>query len=248
MRSYVKAPSFAIVILATLALGIGASTAIFSMVNGILLRPLPLPDPDRLVFANEINANEQTASRRPWPNYLDWRARAHSFETLAARRNDSPQTLTGIDQARRIRARRVTGNFFRAIGVAPALGRDLTDDDDRPNAAPAVIVSDGFWQTHARRRSVDRRPSRDAEPGGLHDRRRACRPVSSICGPTTCSCRWHRSPGRGTCRRRGNHNGFAARRTSQAGRHRRGRRDGSWRRSRPQLEREYPQPTPASAS
>jgi putative ABC transport system permease protein len=145
MRSYVKAPSFAVAILATLALGIGASTAIFSMVNGILLRPLPLPDPDRLVFATEINKKGQSISTSV-PNYLDWRARAHSFETLALS-NDSAQTLTGVDQARRIRARRITGNFFRAIGVRPALGRDFTDEDDRANAAPAVIISDGFWKS-----------------------------------------------------------------------------------------------------
>ncbi len=112
VRSYVKAPSFAIAILATLALGIGASTAIFSMVNGILLRPLPLPDPDRLVFATEINTKNQPISTSV-PNYFDWKARARSFETLALS-NDSPQTLTGLDQARRIRARRITANFFRA--------------------------------------------------------------------------------------------------------------------------------------
>ena len=147
VRSYVKAPSFAIAILATLALGIGASTAIFSMVNGILLRPLPLPDPDRLVFATEINVNEKSRTiSTSVPNYLDWRARTHSFETLALS-NDSPQTLTGLDQARRIRARRITANFFRAVGVRPALGRDFTDDDDRANAAPTVIVSDGFWKS-----------------------------------------------------------------------------------------------------
>src|SRR6185503_14948178 len=111
----VKAPSFAIAILATLALGIGASTAIFSMVNGILLRPLPLPDPDRLVFATETNVNEKSRTiSTSVPNYFDWRARTHTFETLALS-NDSPQTLTGIDQARRIRARRITGNFFRAV-------------------------------------------------------------------------------------------------------------------------------------
>ena len=147
VRSYVKAPSFAIAILATLALGIGASTAIFSMVNGILLRPLPLPDPDRLVYATEIQVNEKRRIiSNSWPDYLDWKARAHSFEALANSREE-PQTLTGTDQARRIRARRVTGNFFRAIGVKPVLGRDFTDDDDKPNAAPVVMVTDGFWKS-----------------------------------------------------------------------------------------------------
>ena len=147
VRSYAKAPSFTVAILTTLALGIGASTAIFSMVNGILFRPLPLPAPDRLVFATEVNAQSKSTSISvSWPNYLDWRARAHSFQDLASNREE-PLTLTGADDARRIRARRVTGNFFRVIGVAPALGRSLTDDDDRPSAAPVVIITDGFWHT-----------------------------------------------------------------------------------------------------
>jgi putative ABC transport system permease protein len=146
-RSYVKAPAFAAIVLTTLALGIGASTAIFSIVNGILIRPLPLPDPDRLVYATEIqtSTNGGTISTAV-PNYLDWRARAHLLDVVALTR-DEPQTLTGVDQARRIRARRISGNFFRAIGVAPALGRDLTDDDDRPGSAPAVILGDGFWKS-----------------------------------------------------------------------------------------------------
>jgi putative ABC transport system permease protein len=147
VRSYAKSPSYALIMLITLALGIGASTAIFSMVDGILLRPLPLPDPDRLVFATEINVNEKGRTiSTSVPNYVDWRARARSFEALALS-NEAPQTLTGLDQARRIRARRISGNFFRTVGVAPALGRDFTDEDDRPNTAAAVILSDGFWKT-----------------------------------------------------------------------------------------------------
>ena len=134
VRSYAKAPSFTLTILLTLALGIGASTAIFSMVNAILLRPLPLPDPDTLMYANEINANmDRRTMSVSWPNYLDWRARAQSFTALALTREE-PLTLTGVDRAQRLRARRVTGNFFTAVGVAPLIGRNLTDDDDTPNA------------------------------------------------------------------------------------------------------------------
>src|SRR5262249_47637828 len=106
VRSYIKAPSFTIVVLTTLALCIGASTAIFSMVNGILLQPLPLPDPDRLVYANETNPKGDSMSVA-WPNYLDWRARAKSFEALSLSR-DEAMTLTGGDRAERVRARRVT--------------------------------------------------------------------------------------------------------------------------------------------
>jgi len=146
VRSYAKTPSFTIAILATLTLGIGASTAIFSMVNGILLRPLPLPDPDRLVYANEVNPKGDRISTS-WPNYLDWRARTRSFEHLALSR-DEPQTLTGIERAERLRARRVTGNFFQTLGVSPSLGRGFTDTDDQRDAPPAAIVTDGFWKSH----------------------------------------------------------------------------------------------------
>lgn len=145
VRSYVKAPSFTLAVITTLALGIGASTAIFSMVHGILLQALPLPDPDTLVYANEINAKGVRISVA-WPNYLDWRARAQSFEALADSREEAV-TLTGTERAQRLRGRRVTGNFFRVIRVQPAQGRGFTDDDDRPNAEPVVIVSDGFWRT-----------------------------------------------------------------------------------------------------
>ncbi|HMD37285.1 MAG TPA: ADOP family duplicated permease [Vicinamibacterales bacterium] len=145
VRSYLKAPGFTLAVVATLGLGIGASTAIFSLVNNILIEPLPLPDPGRLVWINETGHNGSFISTS-WLNYLDWRARQHSFETLALSREE-PLTLTDVDRARRIRARRVTGNFFQTLGVAPAFGRALTDDDDKANAAPVVLVTDGFWRT-----------------------------------------------------------------------------------------------------
>src|SRR5262249_12021327 len=108
VRSYGRTPSFTLAVLTTLALGIGASTAIFSMVDGILLRPLPLDDPDTLVYANEVNRQGQQISTS-WLNYLDWRQRARSFEQLALSR-DEPQTLSGVDRPARLRARRVTAN------------------------------------------------------------------------------------------------------------------------------------------
>ena len=145
VRSYAKAPAFTVIILTTLALGIGASTAIFSMVNGILLQPLPLPDPDRLVYANEVNGKGVVISLA-WPNYVDWRARAQSFQSLANSR-DEPYTLTGVDRAQRLRGRRVTGNFFQTLGVSPVLGRGFTEEDDRPNTPPAVVISEPFWRT-----------------------------------------------------------------------------------------------------
>ena len=143
-RSYAKAPSFTIVVLTTLALGIGASTAIFSMVNGILLQPLPLPDPDRLVYANEKNPKGDFISVS-WPNYLDWRARVRSFDALALSR-DEALTRTTDERADRLRARRMTANTFAVLRVAPALGRAFTEDDDKPNAPPVAILTDPFWR------------------------------------------------------------------------------------------------------
>lgn len=145
IRSYAKAPSFTIAVLATLALGIGASTAIFSMVNGILLQPLPLRDPDRLVYINEINpiGNRISVS---WPSYLDWVERARTVESLTLSR-DEALTLSKVDRAERLRARRATASFFSVIGARPAIGRDFSRDGDRRNAPGEAIVSQEFWRT-----------------------------------------------------------------------------------------------------
>jgi hypothetical protein len=132
-RSYMKAPAFTLLVVTTLALGIGASTAIFSIVNGILLKPLPFPDPDRLMFITEQNKAGAGMSVS-WMNSLDWRARQHSFYHLALSRH-SPFTLTGVGQAVRVTGRRVTGNFFQAVGVQPSMGRGFADDDDKAGAA-----------------------------------------------------------------------------------------------------------------
>jgi putative ABC transport system permease protein len=209
VRSYAKAPSFALTILVTLALGIGASTAIFSMVNGILLRPLPLPDPDTLVYANEVNASgrERTVSVA-WPNFLDWRARAQSFAGLALSREE-PMTLTGVDRAQRLRARRVTGNFFAVIGVAPAMGRDFSDDDDKPNAAPVALISAGFWQTRMA-----------GEPAALGQVMKLDGTAYTVVGVMPAGFEYLRPydvfvpmgpiSGSGNVTDRGNHNGFSA--------------------------------------
>ena len=145
VRAYAKAPSFTLAVVATLALGIGASTAIFSMVNGILLQPLPLHDPDRLLYINEISptGGRMTVS---WPTFLDWVQRARTVESIADSREE-PFTLTGVERARRIRGRRVTAGFLTVLDVHPALGRDLARDADRPNAPGEALVSDAFWRT-----------------------------------------------------------------------------------------------------
>jgi putative ABC transport system permease protein len=143
-RSYAKAPAFTLLVMLTLALGIGASTAIFSIVNGILLKPLPFPEPDRLLWVMETNKSGAGMSVS-WMNYLDWRARQHSFDGLAVSRS-SGFTLTGGAQAARLTGRRVTANFFQVVGVQPSMGRAFADTDDTPGAPGVVIVSHEFWR------------------------------------------------------------------------------------------------------
>lgn len=207
LRAYAKTPSFTVAIVATLSLGIGASTAIFSMVNGILLRPLPLKDPDRLVYANEVDPKGNRISTS-WLNYLDWRERSRSFEALAASREE-PQTLTEVEHAQRLRGRRVTGNFFRVLGVTPAIGRAFTDDDDKPGAPDSAVVTYQFWQTHL---AAD--PSAVGRALRLNDR------LHTIVGVLPPSFEYLRPydlfvslgpvAGSEMLQRRGNHNGFYA--------------------------------------
>jgi len=144
VRSFAKTPSFTLAVVATLALGIGASTAIFSMVNGILLQPLPLKDPDRLAYLNELSPSGNRMSVA-WPTYLDWTTRVQSVDAMADSREE-PLTLTGVERAQRIRARRATASFLTVIGGRPALGRDFSPDADRPGAAGEVLLSHAFWR------------------------------------------------------------------------------------------------------
>ncbi|HZR26115.1 MAG TPA: ABC transporter permease [Vicinamibacterales bacterium] len=164
VRAYAKTPTFTLAVIATLALGIGASTAIFSMVNGILLEPLPLQDPSRLIYVNEVNpvGNRMSVA---WPTYQDWVRRAQSVDALADSREE-PMTLTGLDRPLRITARRVTANFFHVVGGHPALGRDFSADADVPNAAGEAIISDAFWRANfdASPSVVGRQVTLDAVP------------------------------------------------------------------------------------
>lgn len=143
LRALARAPGFAAVAMLTLALGVAAATIIYAMVDGILLRPLPIAHPDRVVLARElIDGNEVSIS---WPNFQDWRDRATSFEQLAAWRGLTTN-LTGLGEPQRLLARQVTANLFTVLGVAPVLGRDFTAADDQPGVERVCLVSHGFWQ------------------------------------------------------------------------------------------------------
>ena len=145
-RTLVRAPAFAAAAILTLALGIGATTIVFSLVDGILLRPLPISEPERVVLAREINPGGQEFSVA-WPNFLDWKARATSFENLAAWRG-LPANLTGLAEPQRIMTRQVTWTLFDVLGVQPVAGRNLTAADDVPGVPRVGLVSYGFWQRH----------------------------------------------------------------------------------------------------
>ena len=144
LRMLAKSPGFTAIAVLTLALGIGANTALFSVVNGVLLNPLPYPHPDRLFALYSRVANFQESSIS-YPNFLDWQRDNRSFAALAAYRSDN-FNLTGAGEPERVRAEMISADFFSILGVKPVLGRTLTAQDDHPGAAPVVILSEGFWK------------------------------------------------------------------------------------------------------
>jgi putative ABC transport system permease protein len=143
-RMLAKSPGFAVVTILALALGIGANSAIFSVVNGVLLRPLPYKTASRLVFMGEWSQQVPNMSVS-YPNFLDWRAQNHSFDQLAAFRSNG-YVLTGAGEPERLTAREVSQDFFPALGVAPAMGRNFTPDEDRAGGNKTVVLSHGLWQ------------------------------------------------------------------------------------------------------
>lgn len=141
-RSLAKRPSFTAVVLTTLALGIGAATAIFSIVEAILLRPLPFPGPERLVYANELDGGDRITFA--WPNYVDWRDRSTSFERVACHSATS-FTVIGDGRAQRLNGRLVCAPFFDVLGVQMAMGRNFAAADDEPGAPLTAVISDAMW-------------------------------------------------------------------------------------------------------
>src|SRR5215211_533366 len=144
IRSLAKRPAFTAIAVLTLALGIGASTAIFSVVDGVLLRSLPYPDPDQIVQLREVN---ERGGRMPFaePNFLDLRARSHSFEGVA-QYNGQLTTITGGSEPVRASTYTVSADFFNVLGVKPLLGRTFSPEESKAGGAPVALVSYGFWQ------------------------------------------------------------------------------------------------------
>lgn len=144
LRSLRRTPGFTAAAVVTLALGIGVNTAIFSVVNGVLLNPLPYPAPDQLVAVYSRTADLSTASSS-YPNFLDWARDNRSFSDLAAFRADD-YNLTGLGQPERVPVQMVSASFFRLLGVQPVLGRSLLAADDRLGAVPVALIGESLWQ------------------------------------------------------------------------------------------------------
>jgi len=145
-RKLRQSPAFTLIAVITLALGIGANTAIFSIVNAVLLRPLPYPNADRIMVLNESSGPGQDYSVA-LPDYFDWRNENTVFEHLAATHKES-RNLSGISgrEPERVSCASVTRNFFNIIGLPPELGRTFSEDEDKVGGPPVVVISDRLWQ------------------------------------------------------------------------------------------------------
>ena len=146
VRSLMKRPALALIAIFTLAVGIGANSAIFSAVNALLINPLPFSEPDRILAIWETQPSRGVVRNEvSMANYLDWRSQNQTFEKLGLYRWWSPN-LTGLDTPERIQAFLVTGNFLDVLGVKPALGRGFADDEDQPGKESVAILTHGLWQ------------------------------------------------------------------------------------------------------
>jgi len=164
LRQLIKNPVFSAVAIVTLALGMGANTAIFSIVNAVLLRPLPYPDADRIMVLNESSGPGQDYSVA-LPDYFDWLKDNTVFEHLAATHKES-RNLSGVPgrEPERVSCASVTRNFFNVIGLPSELGRTFSEDEDKVGGPPVVVISDRLWQ-----RAFNRDPAVIGRSVNLHD-------------------------------------------------------------------------------
>ncbi len=164
LRQLIKNPAFSAVAVITLALGIGANTAIFSIVNAVLLRPLPYPNADRIMVLNESSGRGQDYSVA-LPDYFDWRNDNTVFEHLAATHKES-RNLSGIPgrDPERVSCASVTRNLFNVVGMSAQIGRLFGEDEDKVGAPPVVVISDRLW-----RRAFNADPSVLGRSITLHD-------------------------------------------------------------------------------
>ena len=146
VRMLRKRPGFTAIAVLTIALGIAANTSIFSVVNGVLLRPLPVAEQDRLVVPNVIAPSGFEISLSI-PNFKDWREQSTTIESMGANASRS-RTLTGGDRPQMVSTRIILGDWFETLGVAPLLGRLIESDETWAGAEPIAVITHGFWQRH----------------------------------------------------------------------------------------------------
>ena len=146
LRGLRRTPGFAAVAILTLALGIGANTAIFSVVHAVLLRPLPYRDPGRLVYISEFWPHETPVKTVPNPDFANWSEHGQLFDGLAAYGGGAEVNLTGMGEPERLSGARVTADFFALLGVEPILGRSFLPEEDRPGGRKAVLLSYELWE------------------------------------------------------------------------------------------------------
>ncbi len=144
LRVLSNSRGFAAIAILTLALGIGANTALFSIVNGVLLNPLPFPNPDELyaVYSKTTSFEQSSIS---YPNLLDWQKQNHSFAALGAFRADD-FNMTGAGEPERLHGHMISVEFFPALGLTPIAGRNFRPEEDRAGAGPVAILGDGLWK------------------------------------------------------------------------------------------------------
>ena len=148
IRSLLREKSFVLIALVTLGLGIGANTAIFSVVNGVLLRPLSYSEPERLYLARTVApALSHVASHLPVNprHFHEWRTAGRSFEEVALA-GGIGLTLTGVGETERLPGLQVSANFFQTLGVQPAIGRDFLPSEELPGSTRVVMLSDSLWR------------------------------------------------------------------------------------------------------
>ena len=203
-RQLVKKPGFAVIAVLVLALGIGANTAIFSVVNAVLLRPLPYPHSEQLVLLRErlLGPSGFESGSVSYMNYLDWRAAQKSFTDLALARTEgvSLSTSDGTSPPEAARAGRVTANYLSILQIPPLIGRDFVASDDVPGAAKVALISERVWrkQFGALPIAIGQRLNVDGVPreivGVVSERVRFPRNCDvflplPICAPITIFCR-----------------------------------------------------------
>jgi len=144
VRMLLTAPVFSTIAVLTLALGIGANTVLFSVVNGVLLNPLAYPRSGELMAVSETRPGDHH-SPIEYPNFLDWQRETRTFASMVIYRNQD-YNVSGRAEAQRLSGYMVSGDFFSTLDVQPSLGRTFRPDDDVQGAAPVVILGGGYWQ------------------------------------------------------------------------------------------------------